>query len=249
MTTSVSLSVENSTFQLTSSQGGWQGLTIGKITAIIFQLTSSQGGWLYVADKETLDAVFQLTSSQGGWRSSRLCRQCHNHFNSHPHKEDDKTRTGSGKQERYFNSHPHKEDDQHIFQQALHFLVISTHILTRRMTLVQHFLLQVQHFNSHPHKEDDQSYPSTWYSIEYFNSHPHKEDDIFFRQASQYIFIFQLTSSQGGWHIDIAFRTIFTTFQLTSSQGGWPNLMDWTRGQRNFNSHPHKEDDVLLDGF
>ena len=56
--------------------------------------------------------------------------------------------------------------------------VISTHILTKRMTAVAvvHRTNQ-NHFNSHPHEEDDKAgtYPAT-YTL-YFNSHPHEEDD------------------------------------------------------------------------
>ena len=59
------------------------------------------------------DGPFQLTSSQGGWpaRSAQLLLPAH--FNSHPHKEDDMS--GS------------------VFHL---WLVISTHILTRRMTAI-----------------------------------------------------------------------------------------------------------------
>ena len=55
--------------------------------------------------------IFQLTSSQGGWRILAAPWMAVNYFNSHPHKEDD-------------------------LQESATFLqnVISTHILTRRMT-------------------------------------------------------------------------------------------------------------------
>ena len=97
-----------------------------------------------------------------------------------------------------FNSHPHKEDDDklvkmykvlnlstHIltrrmtilFQHLFYNIPLSTHILTRRMTVAFHvFLLCLQPFNSHPHKEDDN----------------HDPDAILMHKT------FQLTSSQGG---------------------------------------------------
>ena len=56
---------------------------------------------------------------------------------------------------KYFNSHPHKEDDLIFLAKSLS-IPISTHILTRRMTLVQMIQKRsVDYFNSHPHKEDD----------------------------------------------------------------------------------------------
>ena len=55
-----------------------------------FQLTSSQGGWQAAGDSKESWSAFQLTSSQGGWR--RCIWDAHVlrlYFNSHPHKEDD----------------------------------------------------------------------------------------------------------------------------------------------------------------
>ena len=55
---------------------------------------------------------------------------------------------------------------------------ISTHILTKRMTL---FLFRVWvvwvNFNSHPHEEDDLKVAKHTRNSVYFNSHPHEEDD------------------------------------------------------------------------
>ena len=56
------------------------------------------------------------------------------HFNSHPHEEDDQSCCRVTDLDIYFNSHPHEEDDL-----VCAFLFpgyrISTHILTRRMTV------------------------------------------------------------------------------------------------------------------
>ena len=61
----------------------------------------------------------------------------------------------TGIQVRLFNSHPHKEDDK-TNQAILFYNCFSTHILTRRMTVHDDTSLGVlQFFNSHPHKEDD----------------------------------------------------------------------------------------------
>ena len=78
-------------------------------------------------------------------------------FNSHPHEEDDGRHYERRKRICYFNSHPHEEDD-HENQIYLSMTDISTHILTKRMTVMLGFMLmQAIHFNSHPHEEDDYS--------------------------------------------------------------------------------------------
>ena len=55
------------------------------------------------------------------------------YFNSHPHEEDDRDRGRSGTGDCHFNSHPHEEDDESYRENPV-FRVISTHILTKRMT-------------------------------------------------------------------------------------------------------------------
>ena len=85
---------------------------------------------------------------------------CQTSFNSHPHKEDDR-RAGTGKNQ------PH----------------LSTHILTRRMTMsVIDDSGDKKPFNSHPHKEDDDTKRKSPQEDISFNSHPHKEDDSNFKQ-------------------------------------------------------------------
>ena len=57
---------------------------------------------------------------------------------------------------------------------------LSTHILTRRMTVSTLYTgILYLSFNSHPHKEDDKEGMSGSLLIGTFNSHPHKEDDHF----------------------------------------------------------------------
>ena len=89
-------------------------------------------------------------------RSRHTTRTSNLHFNSHPHEEDDEWNPLSALHLSYFNSHPHEEDDtlncaccdrQYTFQltssrrgwpretaSSLREYVISTHILTKRMT-------------------------------------------------------------------------------------------------------------------
>ena len=78
---------------------------------------------------------------------------------------------------RYFNSHPHKEDDLSCNDLPA-VKDISTHILTRRMTLHSTMAFRnKKYFNSHPHKEDDATNLAASCGVSHFNSHPHKEDD------------------------------------------------------------------------
>ena len=145
--------------------------------------------------------------------------------------------------EKNFNSHPHKEDD-HTPELWVYLNLISTHILTRRMTSQQMnltrrktfqltssqggWLLELYmfrfagYFNSHPHKEDDVWHVSSSVASTDFNSHPHKEDDDSSSRSTDRKGRFQLTSSQGGWRKNQQGRRNTRIFQLTSSQGGWP---------------------------
>ena len=102
---------------------------------------------------------FQLTSSRRGWQRYAAWSDVQKYFNSHPHEEDDFCTVGNRWAEKDFNSHPHEEDDfiaftfncsALIFQLTssrrgwpFHFrwycwlFYISTHILTKRMTVLE----------------------------------------------------------------------------------------------------------------
>ena len=101
--------------------------------------------------------------------------------------------------------------------------IISTHILTRRMTYTFYPYEHLEfYFNSHPHEEDDNVWvyffvvivisthiltrrmtvlEKAFHSPLYFNSHPHEEDDnIFFKlttdvDISTHILTRRMTSS------------------------------------------------------
>ena len=210
-------------FQLTSSRRGW-------LCAIHLHHNHTRISTHILTKRMTINFplsnignIFQLTSSRRGWHLKRFLL-LHNqnisthiltkrmtgsffysfysiqHFNSHPHEEDDSSLSLLGSLSWYFNSHPHEEDDvsRCLFPSVK--LFISTHILTKRMTfiLLICFLCSL-HFNSHPHEEDDQDYQLHTYhknisthiltkrmtilelaeppQSKYFNSHPHEEDD------------------------------------------------------------------------
>ena len=98
----------------------------------------------------------------------------------------------------HFNSHPHEEDDP-LPRLYIHRSVISTHILTKRMTLstTPNIFLYL-YFNSHPLEEDDDVLVKFDGCRIYFNSHPHEEDDSVGMEANPTIGTFQLTSSRRG---------------------------------------------------
>ena len=258
LTTSGWLAAFCSLFQLTASQGGWQGRYRSIQTNMVFQLTASQGGWLMQTSDAWMTVVFQLTASQGGWQQNqrRLCRlRC---ISTHS-----LTRRLTGSPHKpiaydpHFNSQPHKEADQ--CHRSRFFVTI--------------------YFNSQPHKEaDDKTIFSTRpYSAFQLTASQGGWLEEAFRGGDTHAF--QLTASQGGWrlmayamnwwieisthsltrrltaYIDVYYRQkIISThsltrrlttmlmvmlsyllFQLTASQGGWRcynnSANDWRRFQ------------------
>ena len=127
-------------FQLTSSRGGWHLISWVVCSSDIFQLTSSRGGWLISNGAMLEHRTFQLTSSRGGWRRTLGNEVAEMGFQL--------TSSRGGWQEvitwliqqAYFNSHPHEEDDI-VMSNGLVVERISTHILTRRMTLILRYPL------------------------------------------------------------------------------------------------------------
>ena len=145
-------------------------------------------------------------------------------------------------------------------------LIISTHILTKRMTRL--FFLHSLQGNISTHiltKRMTLLDTDRKVSDGYFNSHPHEEDDNIQLSFSLLCNPFQLTSSRRGWRNwteevsaanyfnshpheedDVVCKNIFIVlflFQLTSSRRGWRLRSDRNVYIRNFNSHPHEEDD------
>ena len=54
-------------FQLTSSRRGWRSTAYAGVNSTLFQLTSSRRGWHWTSSGSELDIPFQLTSSRRGW--------------------------------------------------------------------------------------------------------------------------------------------------------------------------------------
>ena len=77
----------------------------------------------------------------------------------------------------HFNSHPHEEDAP-LPRLYIHRSVISTHILTKRMTMFWLNSMDVEFISTHIlTKRMTYSYFFTT-PFQYFNSHPHEEDDV-----------------------------------------------------------------------
>ena len=120
------------------------------------------------------------------------------YFNSHPHEEDDKHSREIFEIDENFNSHPHEEDDNfHV--SSLNFEYISTHILTKRMTIARIRFDNFINISTHiltKRMTAGAIRATTWQ--EYFNSHPHEEDDPFIAYGKVVKLKFQLTSSRRG---------------------------------------------------
>ena len=211
---------------------------------------------------------FQLTSSRRGWpRCRKLFMQVW-YFNSHPHEEDDlvccerlldilisthiltKRMTSSrfriSTLSEYFNSHPHEEDDDRAIG-LVNKQVISTHILTKRMTVSFAIFLSSISFQLTSSRRGWRIHIICLPVSRYFNSHPHEEDDKkndwkcrLHADISTHILTKRMTCQQ-------MITDIYMIFQLTSSRRGWLCYFCQFFFCEYFNSHPHEEDDSILE--
>ena len=197
----------------------------------------------------------RMTQSKHGSRKWQL------NFNSHPHEEDDHHPLLSYTSQYHFNSHPHEEDDvewkmdlkEQLFQLTssrrgwlckpfckFHWLFISTHILTKRMTIVNFSNVSLWYISTHILTKrmtaDNlkygyerrfqltssrrgwrlQSISRSLHNL-YFNSHPHEEDDLCSRnyRSRQYISTHILTKRMTKPPFDGLFAIPISTHILT----------------------------------
>ncbi len=208
-------------FQLTSSRRGWRCWRCNRCSTSTISTHILTKRMTIISLLCIFYCWFQLTSSRRGWRYIYSYVLWVFNFNSHPHEEDDAPPP------------PAKAS-----------IIISTHILTKRMTFLHrdgvliilfqltssrrgwlqaNFLFSHLHnnFNSHPHEEDD-LIPrlQVWYR-QYFNSHPHEEDD--YSEATK---IYEQVNFNSHPHEEDDFPSGCVAF-----------------GSIHFNSHPHEEDD------
>ena len=192
----------SASFQLTSSRRGWRlcnswfGCRRGISTHILTKRMTTNPTITFKA------GTFQLTSSRRGWPNAY------------------KRGSSCG---RYFNSHPHEEDDYTSFF-SNDFESISTHILTKRMTMCHAFWIPHCIFQLTSSRRGWLALSRFLVrSIYYFNSHPHEEDDL----------------NSYGTKPRNSISTHILTKRMTATR--W-NLC---REVRDFNSHPHEEDDCF----
>ena len=214
---------------------------------VIFQLTSSRRGWHGGKKCNLCVYEFQLTSSRRGWQLKLRNNKQIKYFNSHPHEEDDigscpiciatrifqLTSSRRGWPVSLILHHAHTIFQLTSSRRGWHWpdtntfrTGISTHILTKRMTMTQTGQnSSYRYFNSHPHEEDDLAGNGGIHNELYFNSHPHEEDD----RAS-------------GNDLCTA-KAYFNSHP--HEEDDIPNRLVGSL-QRHFNSHPHEEDDSVL---
>ena len=166
----------------------------------------------------------------------------HRHFNSQPHKEADPGGFNLCCGWWYFNSQPHKEADGNRAYMPMYHAEISTHSLTRRLTLLLRETLRFYYISTHSlTRRLTHPFHSPSSCPVYFNSQPHKEaDDCFICNVYGYIisthsltrrltstlfsivhqayFNSQPHKEADNHHVAIAVTT--GVFQLTASQGG-----------------------------
>ena len=144
-----------SAFQLTSSRRGWHEGDTESLKVMAFQLTSSRRGWLFFRaqriwkgyfnshpheeDDRISDIVlspnisFQLTSSRRGWLFFQLFHLIILLFQLTSSRRGWRRKSKTVRKQTNFNSHPHEEDDS-VRKIPYIVEIISTHILTKRMT-------------------------------------------------------------------------------------------------------------------
>ena len=148
-------------------------------------------------------------------------RECDMPFNSHPHKEDDRTGTETGGTEEAFNSHPHKEDDRKKIVRD-DIINLSTHILTRRMTARTEKKANTIRLSTH--------ILTRRMTIMFL----YVEDEMF---LSTHILTRRMTDG-----IEQFVQSwVLSTHILTRRMTQW--IWQMRRVGLTFNSHPHKEDD------
>ena len=125
----------------------------------------------------------------------------------------------------YFNSPPHKKN--HIATTMINtvFFKISTHILTKRMTIIHSFAAPAIYISTHIlTKRMTDGFP-TFCILCVISTHI-------------------LTKRMTSCYAAVTSRS--RTFQLTSSRRGWHIPVYLALPHQYFNSHPHEEDDQMI---
>ena len=153
----------------------------------------------------------------------RDCFWHHFHFNSHPHEEDDYSCT---KYEtcNVISTHILTKRMTMSFLPFAAIRIISTHILTKRMTYTSIFNILIEYyFNSHPHEEDDGILPFLRKTGEGISTH---------------ILTKRMTLRTARRYCVVSISTHILTKRMTVRS---IRRRTWFLY---FNSHPHEEDDT-----
>ena len=126
------------------------------------------------------------------------------------------------------------------------FFKISTHILTKRMTIIHSFAAPAIYISTHILTKRMTTNPTITFKAGTFQLTSSRRGWPGRCMAISNVLLFQLTSSRRGWQHSNSLFYPSNIFQLTSSRRGWPVVVQFHSRLRYFNSHPHEEDDVKI---
>ena len=166
------------------------------------------------------------------------------YFNSQPHEEADSCSGFIKAWNEYFNSQPHEEADCSRFCKNHSDFSISTHSLTKRLTVARAGILyRLGNFNSQPHEEADRDAYDDYMTQKHFNSQPHEEADcsLTYLCIRSYISTHSLTKRLTTVVWSSTDATGISTHSLTKRLT--INAVERRKELWNFNSQPHEEAD------
>ena len=166
--------------------------------------------------------IFQLTSSRRGWQLAEFYQLTHKNFNSHPHEEDDHHIPKSQDRIGAFQLTSSRRGWLYRTGSLGHYSVISTHILTKRMTEKPLPGIRKEHISTHILTKRMTVSLSTYTSYIEISTHILTKRMTVVVISHQFTITFQLTSSRRGWHPGHLMALVDSIY---------------------FNSHPHEEDD------
>ena len=189
-------------FHLTASRRGWRPLTLMLKGFWLFQLTASRRGWQLFLERHILHewisthsltkrltttanapmifpSLFQLTASRRGWLFQCIIPSSVVHFNSQPHEEADSKTFACNNQAVIFQLTASRRGWPYFFCQIPLAKGISTHSLTKRLTLLHGIHVISGHISTHSlTKRLTAAGVTVPAGPVDFNSQPHEEADL-----------------------------------------------------------------------
>ena len=96
-----------------------------------------------------INITFQLTSSRRGWLNQTAALLCYFYFNSHPHEEDDDATTKAKLTDTVFQLTSSRRGWHTLLNGSSFANGISTHILTKRMTVLFPYWVCCHNISTH----------------------------------------------------------------------------------------------------